>query len=69
MSVESLEDQCILLENHAFCEAYGKSDHHLVIAKIKLQLCRSGKKVNVLKKYNMAKPKVSEVAQKFKIKL
>lgn len=58
-----------VLANRAFCGAYAKSDHRLVIAKIKLQLCRSGKKVNILKKYNMAKLEVPEVAQKFKIEL
>ena len=49
--------------------ADANSDHHLVIAKIKLRLCRVEKKTNGLEKYNTAKLKVPEVAQKFKIEL
>ena len=45
----------LMLDTHAFRGADVKSDHHLVIAKIKLRLCRSGKKVNISKKYNVAK--------------
>lgn len=39
-----------------------KSDHHVVIAKVNLQLCGSGKKVNMPKMYN-AKLKVPDTAQ------
>ena len=48
---------------------YRYSDHHLVIAKIKLRPRRVEKKANRLKKYNTAKLKVPEVALKFKIEL
>ena len=58
-----------VLDTRAFRGADANSDHHLVIAKIKLRLCRVEKKTNGLKKYNTAKLKVPEVAQKFKIEL
>ena len=58
-----------VLDTHAFHGADANSNHHLVIAKIKLQLCRVEKNTNILKKYNTAKLKVPEVAQKFKIEL
>ena len=58
-----------VLDTHAFRGADVNSDHHLVIAKIKLQLCRIEKNKNRLSKYNAAKLKVPEVAQNFKIKL
>ena len=44
-------------------------DHHLVIAKIKLRLCRVEKNTNRLKKHNTTKLIVPEVAQNFKIEL
>jgi len=58
-----------VLDTRAFRGADVNSDHHLVIAKIKLRLCRVEKKAKRLKKYNTAKLKVPEVAQKFKIEL
>jgi len=57
------------LDTCAFCGADVNSDHHLVIAKIKLRLCRVEKNKNRLRKYNTAKLKVPEVAQSFKIEL
>ena len=58
-----------VLGTRAFRGADINSDHHLVVAKIKLRLCRVVKKANRLRKYNTAKLKVPEVAQKFKIEL
>ena len=62
----------IQIDHVAVCGKFKRSvldtrDHHLVIAKITLRLCRAEKKANRLKKYNTAKLKVHEVAQKFKI--
>ena len=58
-----------VLDTRSFCGADVSSDHHLVIAKIKLRLCKVEKKANRLKKYNTTKLKVPQVAQKFKIEL
>ena len=58
-----------VLDTLAFRGADANSDHHLVIAKTKLWLCRVENKTNRLKKYNTAKFKVPEVAQNFKIEL
>ena len=58
-----------VLDTRAFRGADANSDHHLVIAKPKLRLCRVEKKTNRLKKYNTAKLKVPEGAQNFKIEL
>ena len=44
-------------------------DHHQVIAKIKLWLCRVEKNTNRLKKHNTTNLIVPEVAQNFKIEL
>ena len=58
-----------VLDTRAFRGADVNSDHHLVIAKIKLRLCRVEKNKDRLRKYNTAKLKVPEVAQNFKIEL
>ena len=58
-----------VLDTRAFRGADVNSNHHLVIAKIKLRLCRAERNTTRLKKYNTAKLKVPEVAQSFKIAL
>jgi len=58
-----------VLDTRAFCGADVNSDHHLVIAKIKLRLYRVEKTKNGLRRYNTAELKVPEVAQSFKIEL
>ena len=58
-----------VLDTCAFCGTDVHSDHHLVITKIKLQLCRVEKNTNRLNKYKTAKLKLPEVAQSFKIEL
>ena len=58
-----------VLDTRAFRGVDVNSDHHLVIAKIKLRLCRVEKNKDRLRKYNTAKLKVPEVAQSFKIEL
>ena len=55
-----------VLDTPAFLGADVNSDHHPVIAKIKLRLCRVERNTTRLKKYNTAKLKV---AQRFKIEL
>ena len=58
-----------MLDTRAFRGANVNSDHHLVIVKMKLRLCKVEKNAKRLKKYNTAKLKVPEVTQKFKIEL
>ena len=58
-----------VLDTRDFRGANVNSDHHLVITKIKLQLCRVEKNTNRLNKYKTAKLKLPEVAQSFKIEL
>lgn len=53
-----------VLDARAFRGADAKSDQPLVITKVILRPCKSGKKVNMLKKYNMANFKVPVIAQK-----
>ena len=58
-----------VLDTPDFRGANVNSDHHLVITKIKLRLCRVERNMTRLKKYNTAKLKLCEVAHSFKIKL
>ena len=54
-----------VLDTRAFRGADVNSDHHLVIAKIKLRLCRVEWNLTILKKNNTAKLKVPEGGAEF----